>query len=39
MSWTQWRLLARGNEWSDAACDYEGPCVYALGTGGKRVGI
>lgn len=38
MSWTSWRLLARGQEWFDDGFDYEGPCCYELGTGGPRGG-
>jgi GIY-YIG domain-containing protein len=38
MSWTQWRLLAKPNEWFDDGFDYDGPCCYELGTGGPRGG-
>src|SRR5208282_19854 len=38
MSWTDWRLLARGNRWYGDSLDYDGPCCYELGTGGPRRG-
>lgn len=38
MGWTQWRILARGNEWFDDTFDYDGPSCYELGTGGRRGG-
>jgi hypothetical protein len=33
MAWTEWRLLAKGDDWFDESFDYDGPSCYELGTG------
>ena len=38
MSWTRWRVLAKGDRWDDDTFDYEGPACYELGTGGPHGG-
>jgi hypothetical protein len=38
MSWTNWRLLADSKNWYELDCEYTGPAVYELGTGGPRGG-
>lgn len=38
MSWTQFRLIAQGHDFTNANCDHDGPACYELAIGGPRGG-